>query len=129
MSKKYLEPHTIVKIKEDLKPGLYESHCITNKMLDFRGKVTTITEVVKVDNSKDEFLYSISVDGGKYWWKRDNFEDKIYSPAIFIASELGLTYDELISDFVNSTGKNPDEEIDESELDKYVKIKYNKFLY
>ena len=70
----YLKPHTIVKIRSDLKPGLYGDHCITNNMLKYGGQLATITEVVKLDNGPDKYLYGISVDEGIYWWVKDNFE-------------------------------------------------------
>ena len=56
----YLKPHTIVKIRSDLKPGLYGDHCITNNMLKYGGQLATITEVVKLDNGPDKYLYGIS---------------------------------------------------------------------
>lgn len=125
----YLKPHTIVKIRSDLKPGLYGGdHCITNNMLKYGGQLATITEVVKLDNGPDKYLYGISVDEGIYWWVKDNFEPGTYSTSEFLASKLGLTYEEIVSDFKNSTGKSSDSEVNEDELEEYVRTKYNNFL-
>ena len=124
----YLKPHTIVKIRSDLKPGLYGDHCITNNMLKYGGQLATITEVVELDNGPDKYLYGISVDEGIYWWVKDNFEPGTYSTSEFLASKLGLTYEEIVSDFKNSTGKSSDSEVNEDELEEYVRTKYNNFL-
>lgn len=123
-----LKPHTIVKIREDLKQGLHNEHYVTKKMLDFKGMLATITEVVPLDNNDEDFLYSLSVDNGRYWWKQENFEEGIYSPVMFLANELGLTYNEIVSDYKNNTGKNEGDVVIDEELEEYIKTRYGKFL-
>ena len=120
-----LKEHDIIMIKSDLQSGLFNDQFVTSKMLRYKGQLAIITGVV---HYKDNDLYTLSVDDGKYWWTKDNFESGSYSKAMFAANELGLTYDELLSDFRNSTNKDPDEEIDSAELEKYVSNKYGKFL-
>lgn len=120
-----LKEHDIVMIKSDLQSGLFDDQFVTGKMLKYRGQLATITGIV---NYKDNNLYTLSVDDGKYWWTESNFEPGSYSKAMYAANELGLTYDELLSDFRSSTNKDPDEEIDNEELERYVNNKYSKFL-
>ena len=122
----YLKPHTIVKIRPNLEKGKCGNNFVTSRMLEYKGQITSILDAVKTE---DGYLYSISADNGTFWWTKEMLEDESYPLIMLLANELGLTYNEILSDYKNSTGKSELDVITEEELEHYIKTKYGKFLF
>lgn len=121
--KYYIKPHTVVKIREDLKKGQCGNNFVTHKMLDYKGQITSIVDVTKTDEG---YLYSISADSGRFWWTEEMLENETYSLAMLLANELGLKYDEIVSDYKNNMHKDV---VNNDELEQYIKDVYGKLLF
>lgn len=121
--KYYIKPHTVVKIREDLKKGQCGNNFVTHKMLDYKGQITSIVDVTKTDEG---YLYSISADSGRFWWTEEMLENETYPLAMLLANELGLTYDEIVSDYKNNMHKDV---VNNDELEQYIKDVYGKLLF
>ena len=121
--KYYMKPHTVVKIREDLKKGQCGINFVTHKMLDYKGQITSIVDTTKTDEG---YLYSISADSGRFWWTEEMLENETYPLAMLLANELGLTYDEIVSDYKNNMHKDV---VNNDELEQYIKDVYGKLLF
>lgn len=121
--KYYIKPHTVVKIREDLKKGQCGNNFVTHKMLDYKGQITSIVDVTKTDEG---YLYSVSADSGRFWWTEEMLENETYPLAMLLANELGLTYDEIVSDYKNNMHKDV---VNNDELEQYIKDVYGKLLF
>ena len=53
-------------------------------------------------------------------------ENETYPLAMLLANELGLTYDEIVSDYKNNMHKDV---VNNDELEQYIKDVYGKLLF
>lgn len=61
-----------VQIRKDLVHGVYGSDTVSGNMINFRGKITTIKQVL----ANGEYI----VEGNSFWWTDEMFENNLVPP-------------------------------------------------